>query len=79
VDERDLIENITAMRIRWRDARERKLSRKREIMALGRDVDTVRHDRLYRGYQKEQRSFFRRIRHLEKKLNRKKAGHEDRG
>jgi hypothetical protein len=79
MDERDLIEDIGALRDRWREARGRKLSRKQELVSLGKDIASVRHDRLYRDFLKEQRGLTRRIRHLEKTLNRKRARHENKG
>ena len=79
MDEKDLLAGLASLRALWRAAREQKLSRKRELMSLGGDIASVRHDRLYRSFQKEQRGLFRRIRRLEMTLNRKRAGHEDKG
>ena len=79
MDEKELLEDIDALRKRWREARGRKLSRKRELLLQGYDTASARHDRLYRDFQKEQRGLTRRIIHLEKTLNRKRARYEDKG
>ncbi len=67
------LESIAALRHEWRQAREEKLSRKKDLLAGGHDMATVRHDRLYRDLRKRQHSFAVRIVHLERTMNRKRA------
>jgi hypothetical protein len=73
MQEKDTPESITELRRDWRQAREEKLLRKRELLAGGHDMATVRHDRLYRDLRKQQHGFAVRIVHLERTMNRKRA------
>ncbi len=67
VDERN------AARDEWRAAREQKLLRKADLAAGGMDAATLRRDRVYREYRKRQMRAAVRIRHLERRMNRKRA------
>jgi hypothetical protein len=75
MNEKDLLARIAAMRSRWRDARTRRLSRKKELTAQGGDTAWVRHDREYALLKKTQRHYTRVIRTLERRLNRRTARH----
>jgi hypothetical protein len=77
MNEKDMRAGLESLRIQWRNARGYKLSRKRELMNQGGDVAAVRHDRVYRIYRKAQRHFARLVRHMESRLNRKRARSEN--
>ena len=70
VDERN------AAREEWRAARELKLLRKAALAAGGMDAAALRRDRVYRECRKRQRRAAVRIRHLERRMNRKRAVEE---
>lgn len=70
---KELLESITTLREEWRQAREKKLLRKSELLAQGHDMGSVRHDRLYRDFKKLQHRFSVRINHLERTMNRKSS------
>jgi hypothetical protein len=72
----DIRKAIALLREEWRRARDEKLSRKRELVAGAADIEAVRRDRRYRAFRKEQRRCAARLRHLERRLNRKLA-HEE--
>lgn len=71
--EEDIRNGIGIARMEWRRARDGKLSRKRELRGAGADMAAARHDRIYRGFRKEQRRCAAVIRHLERRLNRTRA------
>lgn len=77
MNEKDIRGGLESLRIQWRNARGLKLSRKRELMNQGRDVAIVRHDLVYRIHKKAQRHFAKLVRHLESRLNRKRARSEN--
>ena len=64
---------IADARDEWRAVRSDRLSRKKELIAPGGDVSSVRRDRLYRELKKRQRRFAAQIVHLERKMNRMRA------
>jgi hypothetical protein len=64
---------IDDARNEWRAVRSDRLSRKKELIAPGCDISSVRRDRLYRELKKSQRMFAARIVHLERKMNRMRA------
>jgi len=70
---KELLESITALREEWRQAREKKLLRKAELVVQGHDIESVRHDRLYRDLKKLQHGYSVRINHLERTMNRKRS------
>lgn len=62
------------LREKWRAAREKRLSRKDELLSQGLGITAVRRDRLYREHRRRQRGLAARMLHLERKMNRKIAG-----
>ncbi|HOT46929.1 MAG TPA: hypothetical protein PLM53_16360 [Spirochaetota bacterium] len=70
---KDLLESIAGLRHEWRQARDEKLTRKKDILAGGHDMAAVRRDRLYRDLRKRQHGYAVRIIHLERTMNRKRA------
>lgn len=70
------IDERTSARDEWRAAREMKLSRKAALAAEGKDAAAMRRDRVYRECRKRQRRATVRIRHLERRMNRKRAVEE---
>lgn len=64
---------LETMRERWRAARAAKLSRKDELLAGGGDGAAVRRDRAYRTERKTQRRYAVMMRHVERRMNRKRA------
>jgi hypothetical protein len=76
VNEKELTAELAALRLRWREVRERRLSHKLKLVRNGADTAAVRHDREYKRFKKEQRRVTRLARHLEQRLNRKRARHE---
>jgi hypothetical protein len=73
VKDPELRQAIQAIRDRWRAARLEKLSRRDELLAAGHDMTAVRRDRTFRARGKIVRQYARRILHLERKMNRKRA------
>jgi hypothetical protein len=73
MQEKEQLESIAVLRREWQLARDKKLSRKKELLAGGQDMAVVRHDRLYRDLRKRQHSYAVRIVHLERTMNRKRA------
>jgi hypothetical protein len=73
MQKKDNLESIASLRQEWRRARQEKLSRKEELLAQGKDISAVRHDRRYRDLRKRQHGFAVRIVHLERSINRKRA------
>jgi hypothetical protein len=71
------IDERNAARDEWRAAREMKRSRKAALTAEGKDAAALRRDRVYREYRKRQRRAAVRIRHLERRMNRKRAREEE--
>ena len=69
----ELQKAIAEARKKWRAVRSDRLSRKKELIAPGGDISSVRRDRLYRELKKRQRRFAARIVHLERKMNRMRA------
>ena len=70
-------DELRTAREEWRAAREGKLSRKASLLAERKDVAEVRRDRAYREWRKRQRRAAVRIRHLERRMNRKRAGEKE--
>ncbi len=73
MNKKDLLESIASLRHEWRQARDEKLSRKKDLLSGGHDMAAVRRDRLYRDLRKRQHGVAVRIVHLERTMNRKRA------
>ena len=69
----DIQKELDARRARWRSVREERLRIKNELLARGADTKAVRGDREQRRLQKEQDRLATIMRHIEKRLNRKRA------
>ncbi|MDY6970390.1 MAG: hypothetical protein SVR08_17310 [Spirochaetota bacterium] len=61
------------LREEWRDIRDKKLRRKEELLYIGTDKNDLRRDRAYKELKRGQQQLSNRIKHIEKKLNRKIA------
>lgn len=66
-------ERYRDLREAWRAVRSQRLARKNELVAAGGTIAAVREDRRYRSLKKEQRRITVELRHVEKKIQRKKA------
>jgi hypothetical protein len=73
MNKKEPLESIASLRHEWRQARDEKLSRKKDLIAGGHDMAAVRRDRLYRNLRKRQHGFAVRIVQLERIINRKRA------
>ncbi len=69
----ELEKEIAYARNEWRAVRSDRLSRKKELVMTGGDMNAVRHDRQYRALKKRQRRFALRIMHLERRMNRMRS------
>lgn len=65
-----LVSERLQLRIRWREARDKKINRKIELLRQGLTIDDVRHDKFYRALKKNQKYLSKMIRHIEIKINR---------
>jgi hypothetical protein len=68
-----IIEELETRRALWRNVRDERLKLKRELEASGLDKTAVRKDLEHRRLHKEQDRLSTIIKHIEKRLNRKRA------
>lgn len=68
-----IIEELETRRTRWRAVRDERLKLKRGLEARGLDKTSLRKDQEHRRLHKEQDRLATIIRHIEKRLNRKRA------
>ena len=68
----DIEDEILKKRDTWRKIRARRLEMKRSMMADGKDRQEIRKIPEYRDLEKSQKQLSTRLRHLEKKMNRKR-------
>ncbi len=66
----DIMDDIRLKRDEWRIIREKKLARKKELLALGHDKRSVRRDKTFKSLRKEQDRLSKLIRHAERRLSR---------
>ena len=76
MDENEMKAELQNLRLQWRHARGLKLSRKQELLSQGMEIAGVRHDRDYKNHKKTQHNLATLIRHLECRLNKKRARSE---
>ncbi|MBP7584331.1 MAG: hypothetical protein KBA61_09880 [Spirochaetes bacterium] len=69
----DIRKELDAHRERWRAVRNERLALKRELEAGGADAKAVRGNKNHRRLRKEQDHLATLMRHMEKRLNRKRA------
>ena len=66
-------EALREKRGEWRRVRKERLALKERLAAAGLDTKAVRRDPRYRRLEKEQDRLTAQLRHMEKRLNRKRA------
>ena len=69
----DLEDEIRKTRETWKATREKRLAVKKQLLQQGKEKRTIRKDPACRELKKQQQYLFTRIKHLEKKLNRKRS------
>jgi hypothetical protein len=69
----DIQAEFEYQRTRWRSVREERLKLKRELEARGLDKSSVRRDLEHKRLRKEQDRLSTIIKHIEKRLSRKRA------
>jgi hypothetical protein len=74
IEEDNRINIITSQRDRlrstWREIRDEKLKLKGSLLEKGLSLTEIRRERIYRKLKKEQKDCSKRIRHLEREINR---------
>ena len=73
MDIQELRKAIEGLRGEWRAVRIRRLVRKSELLAAGKDAAGARRDREVRELRRLQHRIAARILHLERRLNKKRA------
>lgn len=68
-----IIEEIKTTREKWQVARKNKLKCKYNLLENGIKIEEIRKNTNYKNYKKLQKSLFRKIKSLEKVLNRKRS------
>ncbi len=68
-----LISRRDTLRLNWREVRDERLILRRSLIERGLEPNEIRRDRLYRKLKKEQSGFSKKIRHLEREINRKRS------
>lgn len=69
----DIKVELESRRAQWRAVRDERLKLKRDLEARGLDKSTLRRDQEHRRLRKEQDRLATIIKHIEKRLNRKRA------
>lgn len=69
----ELKRDLQKKRAVWKRIRNRKLVRKEELLRQEFDARRIRKDRTYKKLQREQSQLSKKIKHIERKLNRKQA------
>ena len=62
-----------SLRLKWREVRDSRLLLKRELLKSGLEQSAVRKNREYRRLKKEQDRLSTLMKHIEKRLNKKRA------